>query len=322
MADRRYIYPAPELRANRGALGERLSFFDAPEYSPIYSDTENAIRYDAGLDPYVGEFAPMLVSTMPGIGDYMDVVEAARSLGNAADNAKAGRLRAALGDMGMATLSSLGIIPLLGGLSVAKKSAKALDMSEAARIARAKEMGFDTRRTWYHGTGSPEDFEAFDVARAGSRGDESHPTAALGIYAADTPEVASGWAQGANARIIPFYSRAENPYVMTNEEFRHRFLEPHGMDARIAADSKGVQRRVDKFKRELSQEGYDSVLIVPEEHTGWPELDRAENLILLDTAKARVPWAKFDTDRIDSADLLASMGGLTLAAKALEEQKQ
>jgi hypothetical protein len=35
---------------------------------------------------------------------------------------------------------------------VAKATDEALDMSHAARMARAKEMGFDTSKTFYHGT--------------------------------------------------------------------------------------------------------------------------------------------------------------------------
>ena len=42
-----------------------------------------------------------------------------------------------------------------------------LDMSQAARMQRARDMGFDTDITLYHGTGA-KNFDSFDVGRSGS----------------------------------------------------------------------------------------------------------------------------------------------------------
>src|SRR5690606_26717289 len=46
------------------------------------------------------------------------------------------------------------------------KSSSSLPMDEASRLARAREMGFDTDATWYHAT--HRDFDEFDTNAAGS----------------------------------------------------------------------------------------------------------------------------------------------------------
>lgn len=67
---------------------------------------------------------------------------------------------------------------------------KALKMDEASRLARAKEMGFDTSKTYYHGT--PHSFEGFDLKKLGSQTDQGD--ARQGIFFSEDPSVADNFA--------------------------------------------------------------------------------------------------------------------------------
>lgn len=60
--------------------------------------------------------------------------------------------------------------------------------TQAARMANAEKMGFDTSKTYYHGT--PESFENFKVGNTPSNGD----TLGQGVYLADNPELANTYA--------------------------------------------------------------------------------------------------------------------------------
>lgn len=65
-----------------------------------------------------------------------------------------------------------------------------LDMSEPARLARAKEMGFDTGKTWYHGTSG--NIKEFDPGLLG--GKTTGPTKELGFHFSSSPDVAADYA--------------------------------------------------------------------------------------------------------------------------------
>ncbi len=113
-----------------------------------------------------------------------------------------------------------------------------LDMRQTARLARAKEEGFDTSRVWYHGTGV--DFRAFDLDAVRRTGESD-----IAIALTDSPHLASGYAgagpvekfwdwQGLaqagpgevkasdGGRVIPGYIRLRNPKRITQEEWGSR----------------------------------------------------------------------------------------------------
>jgi hypothetical protein len=77
----------------------------------------------------------------------------------------------------VAPAGALGAGPVL-------RSTPALDMSQAARMQRAADMGFDTDRTWYHGT--THDFPSFDIAKTNP---ENH--LGQGAYFTSSPADAS-----------------------------------------------------------------------------------------------------------------------------------
>ncbi len=75
-------------------------------------------------------------------------------------------------------------------------TAKALPMDEAARLARAKEMGFDTSKTYYHGTKA--NIEAFDPNALGASTNAG--SARQGYFFASDPSTASDYANLAPGR--------------------------------------------------------------------------------------------------------------------------
>lgn len=89
----------------------------------------------------------------------------------------------------------------------ARKAVKgALDMSEAARMKRAKDMGFDTERVWYHGTKG--DIPEFDKSFTGLS--TNADSAKKGFFFSSTPQTASGYAETA----MP--SRAAKEHAKSN----------------------------------------------------------------------------------------------------------
>jgi SepF-like predicted cell division protein (DUF552 family) len=71
--------------------------------------------------------------------------------------------------------------------------AKGLDMSQAGRMGRAKEMGFDTETVLYHGTDA--EFDEFSLT--GKR----FPALGIGHYFSPNPNKASGY----GSQILPVY---------------------------------------------------------------------------------------------------------------------
>lgn len=81
-------------------------------------------------------------------------------------------------------------------------SASHLDMSQEARMARAREMGFDTGQTWYHATPA-EKIEEFKPELIGSHTDAGH--LASGFYFADSPSEAAYYAPNVGS----YYTRGK-----------------------------------------------------------------------------------------------------------------
>lgn len=95
-----------------------------------------------------------------------------------------------------------------------KKVAKELPMDEASRLARAKEMGFDTSKTYYHGTAA--DFKQFKTSKS--------PNGAMlgqGTYLTEDPEYAAKYAaqnpqssleDPSGGNILPVHTNVKNPF--------------------------------------------------------------------------------------------------------------
>jgi hypothetical protein len=94
--------------------------------------------------------------------------------------------------------------------------AKGLDMSQAGRMGRAKEMGFDTDKVYYRGSGSSE---------TESRG---------GVWVAEDSSYANSFATGKNANVMKLFVRGKfaPPEMSLSPEAAARA----GFDGRRAAD--------------------------------------------------------------------------------------
>jgi hypothetical protein len=102
-----------------------------------------------------------------------------------------------------------------GGAMIAGTSGpKGLAMDAASRMARAKEMGFDTDMIWHHGTAG--DHTSFSPSQYGSVTNASEP----GTWFTGSYRYASEYAQNAEgirgdpSRIIDAHIRAENPLIV------------------------------------------------------------------------------------------------------------
>lgn len=86
---------------------------------------------------------------------------------------------------------AIGAVKKVAKKALSKAAPKALDMSEAARMARAKEMGFDTGTTWYHGTKA--DISNFDPNALGAS--TNAPSARRGFFFTKDPSTASDYSK-------------------------------------------------------------------------------------------------------------------------------
>lgn len=97
---------------------------------------------------------------------------------------------------------------LHGPEAVAAEKA-ALDMSQEARAARAKEMGFDPDQTLYHGTGA--DIDAF---RTNPKGANKYGE---GVYMTKSANEADRYAgMGDNPNILPVHTASANPVKLND----------------------------------------------------------------------------------------------------------
>jgi hypothetical protein len=87
---------------------------------------------------------------------------------------------------------------LPGTILNAVEQGKPLAMDEASRLARAREMGFDTDRTLYHGTVG--DFPSFDKSKFGSS--TQAQGASQAAWLVDDPRTAAGYADYAAGKPV------------------------------------------------------------------------------------------------------------------------
>jgi len=103
---------------------------------------------------------------------------------------------------------------LAKGLSKLKEAAelRKLGGTQAERMARAAEQGYDTSRVFYHGTGA--DVTEFDPLKMGKTDDGWF---SKGFYFSPDAKVANQYAADGTPNVMPVYLRAENPYDWRKE---------------------------------------------------------------------------------------------------------
>jgi hypothetical protein len=188
---------------------------------------------------------------------------------------------------------------------------KGLPMDEAARLARARRMGFDVDTPLYHGTVG--DFDAFDPAAFGSTSNAD--SAGAGVWLATDPRTANHYADiGGNMyrtrtpraerdkgpSVLPVYARVQNPMRHVDEGRRRT-------------------RRYSDVIAEAKEKGHDAVIF---ENTFDP-VPNTTNMVVFDPRNIRSRFAAFDPEEVNSSDLLASLlGGVMLGGGGLLSARQ
>ena len=219
-----------------------------------------------------------------------------------------------------------------------------LPMDEASRMSRAREMGYDVDKLFYHGTPEAQAIAdmGFDPKRLGQGNDQM----GAGFYFTDNPYQASGYAQGANAGIIPSLLRSSRSQEVdidapagfgieldenTAEQIMKRapnirdddgplsdFIEPSGMDGYTDEDiasvaSMYVGRDADILLGDIFKYDADQFLNALTEATGIDsvvtrsarESDPTIRTVF-DPSQVRSPNAAFDPDMARSGNIMAS----------------
>jgi hypothetical protein len=193
--------------------------------------------------------------------------------------------------------------------------AKGLDMSQAGRMARAKEMGFDTETVLYHGT--PDSRGIMETGFKTSKEKFGVEDPDRVYFFAENKKVADTYAddrrafdyQGATAETIPVYLKSRNPKIVDwgGRPFRGKEKDGSGFAIRDYID----QARAD---------GHDSVVIRNVIDTydgkGKPSTIRA----VFDPSNIRSINAAFDPDKAASPILTAGAGGGRRAPEAVNEE--
>lgn len=208
---------------------------------------------------------------------------------------------------GMSLAGLLPFVPGAGGVRAAEKAADALDMSQAARMQRAADQGFNVDMPVYHGT--TDDFESFDIDRAGKNDSGWY---GKGVYLTPDPDTASAYTQyqefanrtGApGANVIPAYTRLKNPYYW-----------PENRKAALTTEESRL------IRDELMARGYDGVIV--SNKYADPKYQSNYETIVFDPSNIRSVNAAFDPAKRDSRNLMAGAAGATIGLSALRDINQ
>jgi hypothetical protein len=182
---------------------------------------------------------------------------------------------------------------LAKGLSKLKEAAelRKLGGTQAERMARAAEQGYDTSRTLYHGTSN--DITEFDVSRLGDNtgGQGSYGP---GAYFSEMPWHAEmyaggGWGKREGANVMPVHLGLKNPYIWdgtTGKLFGGNTVHP--------------------LTAKWWESGHDGALVYRDGLNGNPEIIEA---VALDPSRIRSINADFNPEYRDSPNLLAGIAG-------------
>ena len=251
-------------------------------------------RYRAGM----ADLLTGAVDFAPGVSDAMGVADTAQA-------ARAGNYGTAA-ILGGATM--LGMVPIIG--DVASKAIRGLDMSQAARMQRAQEQGYDISRPLYHGGAS--DFDEIIVGRKG-------------FYATENPEIANIYAANAEKRwpglnnaapnVMPFYLNGKVLKVSDQGEngggwYINNLANVLGVNLEEIPSTKIRSQ----YLRDIAkQKGFSAIEITDMDDLGG----RQSQIVVIDPSAARSVNAAFDPAKRDSANLMAGVGGVLAGGSAL-----
>jgi hypothetical protein len=189
---------------------------------------------------------------------------------------------------------------------------KGLPMDQGARMARAKEMGFDTETVLYHGTG--DDIGAFRKSDDGTRGQ--------GVYLTPSPDVADGYASVKDsASILPLHVRGkiypdESSDVMSDAEYSAIFNAANRAGQAKLKKAFGGKAGFPKTYRKVFANAVESqqdqnALLEKAGYAGRSGRSRVtgdEEVFIFDPSNIRSVHAAFDPDKAGSPMLLAGFG--------------
>jgi hypothetical protein len=171
-----------------------------------------------------------------------------------------------------------------------------LPMGQAARLARAKEMGFRTNMPLAHGTAA--DFRSFDLSKRGTTSGAA--PAQLGVWMevrkAGSSPIADEFAEMAARKT------GSHPSVLS---LLHRTDHP----AQLTLTGRETNDQIFGTLAKAWDDGHDAVLL--KNYTS-PGGQKGDILVVKDPAQLRAPTAKFDPAKRDKNDLLAGFGGAGL----------
>ena len=228
------------------------------------------------------------VDFAPGLGEAAGVGDVRRELaaGNYGNAAM----------LGGATM--LGMLPVVGD-AASKAIRGGLDMSQAARMQRAAEQGFDTSRPLYHSTNAS--FNAFEIPEG------RFLKYGKGVYSSPSPDYSDrfirenrdielGYKEGAN--VMPLYARGkigtEKDWEQARQEMLAEGVNPKGYDP--------MQKEI---KRRLQEKGFDGLNMFGTE------------IIIYDPSNIRSINAAFDPAKRGSSNLMAGAAGGAIGLSAL-----
>ena len=196
--------------------------------------------------------------------------------------------------------------------------AKGLDMSTPARMARAREMGFDTDTVLYHGTGS--DVRAFDV------NESREPSKA--IFLTSKSSVATDFANmrsgGQNANVMPLYAKGKFLEIDGKRQPIRNVESAANLDRTNYRDMRYGETIYEYAKRN----GFDGIKFknVEDDAFGPDVAPLSDIFAIFDPANIRSVHAAFDPEKSSSPELLAGLpfavGGAGLGMGAMQSEER
>jgi len=224
---------------------------------------------------------------------------------------------------------------LKGSASSSGKSAlRGLDMNPEARMQRAQDQGY-MPETLYHGTA--QDIEAFDPAQYGGSVTKAN-SAKMGTWMSDDPTVAAGYARMAaeDAPVQKLIDQSDAAGRKGNYDLQEKLISEAealelggdlvnaGGQNIIPLRARGNLFEVDaegatmgdlddsqlfKWSQEAKAQGFDGLKIKNfSDNADYGTYTPATHYLIFDPKNIRSTNAEFDPEKMDSADLLSSVG--------------
>ncbi len=193
-------------------------------------------------------------------------------------------------------------------LEWSRSVAKGLDMSQEARLERAREMGFDTETIWYYGTAS--DISEFNLSEFG-RNEDRGDYIGEGIFITKDPATAEKYANraaelGGSANIMPTYIKLEKPLVIEGRDSFNEFVSALPIN-------EDIDPKIQKALNEQQLKQYSFRLLSESEKAEYAKSQGFDGLLdetypqgaVFEPSQIRSVNAAFDPDFSESPNILS-----------------